>query len=96
MPLQGISMGSTPVNSKYRPMIPQWGSSNFNPVGERGCSYGGLAIIFYLLVLIVPAASALVAGLGGRYIGDKGAGFLTTACMGLACMLAAVIYIEVV
>ena len=52
--------------------------------------------ILYLLVLIVPAASAVVAGLGGRFLGDKGAGFLTTACMGLACMLAAAIYIEVV
>ncbi len=47
-------------------------------------------------MLIVPAASAVVAGLGGRFLGDKGAGFLTTACMGLACMLAAAIYIEVV
>lgn len=53
-------------------------------------------VILYLLVLIVPAASAVVAGLGGRFLGDKGAGFLTTACMGLACMLAAAIYIEVV
>lgn len=32
----------------------------------------------YILVLVIPLISAILAGLFGRYIGDKGAGLMTT------------------
>ena len=32
----------------------------------------------YYLIVFIPLVSALIAGLGGRYIGEKGTSILTT------------------
>ena len=42
----------------------------------------------YLLIPFLPLASALLAGLGGRYIGAQGAAYVTTGMVGLTFLTA--------
>jgi len=42
----------------------------------------------YLSILLLPMLSAILAGLGGRYIGEKGAKILTTSMITAASLVA--------
>ena len=37
----------------------------------------------YLLILFIPLMSAIIAGLFGRFIGEKGASIITTSLIGI-------------
>jgi len=41
----------------------------------------------YILVLFIPLLSAIIAGFFGRYIGEKGAAFITTGCIFISALL---------
>jgi len=41
----------------------------------------------YLLILLIPLMSASIAGLFGRKIGEKGAGFITSTLIVSTCIL---------
>jgi len=41
----------------------------------------------YLLILFIPLASAVSAGLFGRYLGEKGSSIVTTSLIGFTSIL---------
>ncbi len=49
----------------------------------------------YLLLIFLPLLGSMTAGFGGRYIGPKGAGFITIACMVLTFMMSLFAFYEV-
>ncbi len=49
----------------------------------------------YILVLFIPLLSAIIAGLFGRFIGEKGAGIITTSCIFITAFLSWTIFYEV-
>lgn len=49
----------------------------------------------YLVVVILPLISSIIAGLGGRFIGSKGAGIITTSIIGIAASLSILCATEV-
>ena len=49
----------------------------------------------YILVLFIPLLSAIIAGLFGRFIGEKGAGIITTSCIFISAFLSWTIFYEV-
>lgn len=49
----------------------------------------------YLLILCLPLLSALLAGLGGRKLGDKGASFLSCSLIGITALLSFWLFFEV-
>ena len=49
----------------------------------------------YLLVIFIPLLSALISGLFGRKIGEKGAGLITTISIMITCVLSYTILYEV-
>nr|YP_009159729.1 NADH dehydrogenase subunit 5 [Pyropia nitida]AKQ53235.1 NADH dehydrogenase subunit 5 [Pyropia nitida] len=49
----------------------------------------------YLLIVILPLVGTLVTGLGGRWLGRKGANLLSTMCVVLCCCLSLVAFFEV-
>jgi NADH-ubiquinone oxidoreductase chain 5 len=49
----------------------------------------------YLIKVLLPRISAIAAGLFGRYIGDKGAGYITTSCIATTFFLSMVDFYEV-
>jgi NADH-ubiquinone oxidoreductase chain 5 len=49
----------------------------------------------YLLAVFFPLFGSLIAGFGGRWIGNYGAGFITTACLASSFFLNCIIFYEV-
>jgi len=49
----------------------------------------------YLWIIISPLLSAFIAGIMGRYVGEKGAGYITSGNMIVTCLLAWYILFEV-
>lgn len=49
----------------------------------------------YLNILILPLLGSILSGLGGKYLGSKGSGLLTTTCLGLTCSLSLLAFYEV-
>jgi NADH-quinone oxidoreductase subunit L len=49
----------------------------------------------YILVLVIPLISAILAGLFGRFLGDKGAGLMTTCLILLTSLISWFIWFEV-
>jgi len=41
----------------------------------------------YLLIIALPLLSSIVSGLFGRFLGGKGAGFVSTICVATAFFL---------
>lgn len=50
----------------------------------------------YILVLFLPLLSAIISGLFGRKIGTKGAGILTSTCIGISAFVSCCIFYETV
>ena len=49
----------------------------------------------YLLIIALPLLGSAVAGLFGRFIGKRGAAFITTSCVILCCIFSVVAFYEV-
>lgn len=49
----------------------------------------------YLLILFIPLISATLAGLFGRYLGEKGSGMVTSTLIVITCMLSWIAFYEV-
>ena len=49
----------------------------------------------YYLILFLPLLSAVIAGLGGRFIGTKGAGIITTICIMITSLFSWIAFYEV-
>lgn len=49
----------------------------------------------YITIVLLPLLSAIVAGFFGRFIGSKGAQFITTSSVGLAFILSCIAFYEV-
>lgn len=52
--------------------------------------------MMYILVLLIPLLGALVSGLLGRKIGEKGAGVLTSSCLTISFIVSCYIGHEVI
>ncbi len=50
----------------------------------------------YILVLFLPLLSAIMSGLFGRKIGTRGAGVLTSTCIGASALVSCCIFYETV
>nr|YP_010289347.1 NADH dehydrogenase subunit 5 [Erythropodium caribaeorum]UKP87618.1 NADH dehydrogenase subunit 5 [Erythropodium caribaeorum] len=49
----------------------------------------------YLLVILIPLLSAIGSGLGGRYLGGKGAGLLASVWVIISCLLSFILCYEI-
>lgn len=49
----------------------------------------------YLLIVVLPLVGTLVTGLGGRWIGRKGANIFSTACVVMCCVFSIISFFEV-
>jgi proton-translocating NADH-quinone oxidoreductase chain L len=59
------------------------------------CVYSKINFIMYLLVITLPLLGSVAAGLGGRYLGQRGAALITTSCVILSCVFSFVAFYEV-
>jgi len=59
-------------------------------------SLAGWCESMYILVLFLPLLSAIISGLFGRKIGAKGAGILTSTCIGVSALVSCCIFYETV
>nr|YP_203318.1 NADH dehydrogenase subunit 5 [Zancudomyces culisetae]AAW49485.1 NADH dehydrogenase subunit 5 [Zancudomyces culisetae] len=49
----------------------------------------------YTILIIIPLISAIISGLLGRYIGQKGSGIISSICIGITAILAIISFYEI-